>query len=227
MINCVDVKGFKVSGVVENKIDINSPNVDKQRIEVVEDGRTRSFYSRIGAVQALFSENLVDVKCSLEPDTKLFDKKDPCYNFSSLLNKYANDVLFYTNVEIDGKITEKIISRRADKRLLREIVKGVISNQNSIDKFINMLNIDEWDKIDHVFACIMRSAIYEILYRHKTPKIVAISEYTRVTDWFFGHSKAKFINALLDKIVTKLKCPDDKTACYITPEDLKNFNAKG
>ena len=80
--------------------------------------------------------------------------------------------------------------------------------------------------IDRVFACILRCAIYEILYRYKTPKVVAISEYTRVTDWFFGKAKAKFINALLDRIVQKLKCPDNNSVCYIDPEDLKSFNSK-
>ena len=196
----------------------------KNKFNFDEDGRKRSFYARIGAVQALFSENLVDVECSLESDTKKFDPEDPCFNFNSLLNEYANNVLFYTEIKQDnGDIVEKIISLQSDKRLLKEIVKGVISNQVHIDKFINMLNIDSWNMIDRVFACILRCAFYEILYRYKTPKVVAISEYTRVTDWFFGKPKAKFINALLDKIVKKLQCPEDSNVCCIDTDDLNNL----
>ena len=114
----------------------------------------------------------------------------------------------------------KVIKRSSDKRLLRDIVKGVIVRQSSIDHFIVMLNIKDWDKVDRVFACILRSAIYEILYRLKTPKIVAISEYTRVADWFFGKTHAKFINALLDRIVRTLRCREDE--CEI---DFKSFHS--
>ncbi len=189
-----------------------------------DSGRKKSFYARVGAVQALFSENLVDVECALNPDSPKVNTDDPCFDFNAMLNTYANEVLFYNEIDLgNGNSDEEIVSRPADKRLLREIVKGVISNQYEIDKFIVMLNIEDWEKMDRVFACVLRSAIYEILYRKKTPKIVAISEYTRVTDWFFGPAKAKFTNALLDKIVNKLKCPDDADTCYVDPEDMQDI----
>ncbi|MDR2933980.1 MAG: transcription antitermination protein NusB [Rickettsiales bacterium] len=210
----------------QNNNSGNHPNFnDKENDD--DNGRKKSFYARIGAVQALFSENLIDVECSLEPDNQKVNPEDPCFDFNAMLNTYANDVLFYTETDLgNGNTDEEIISRAADKRLLREIVKGVISNQYHIDKFIMMLNIEDWEKMDRVFACVLRSAIYEILYRKKTPKIVAISEYTRVTDWFFGKSKAKFTNALLDKIVNKLKCPEDADECYIEPEDMADIAQK-
>ena len=181
-------------------------------------GRKKSFYARVGAVQALFSENLVSVECSLEADGRI---SDDCREFDLMLNKYANEVLFYEDFdeEIQG-YDWKVIKRSSDKRLLRDIVKGVIVRQSSIDHFIVMLNIKDWDKVDRVFACILRSAIYEILYRLKTPKIVAISEYTRVADCFFGKTHAKFINALLDRIVRTLRCREDE--CEI---DFKSFHS--
>ena len=44
------------------------------------------------------------------------------------------------------------------------------------------------------------AAIYEFMFMHKTPIKVIISEYLKVSDFFFDDSQKSFLNAILDKI---------------------------
>ena len=93
--------------MVINKKNNYSNRKNKDNASLNPDiGRKKSFYARVGAVQALFSENLVSVECSLEADGRI---SDDCREFDLMLNKYANEVLFYeSKVDYDSLIEEAI-----------------------------------------------------------------------------------------------------------------------
>ena len=44
------------------------------------------------------------------------------------------------------------------------------------------------------------AAMYELMYMHKTPVKVVITEYLKVSDFFVEGSQKKFLNAILDKV---------------------------
>ena len=46
----------------------------------------------------------------------------------------------------------------------------------------------------------IKAAIYEFMFMHKTPVKVVISEYLKVSDFFVEIPQKNFLNAILDKI---------------------------
>ena len=88
------------------------------------------------------------------------------------------------------------------KKLLTEIINGVIDNQNQIDRIIeNNLSSDwKFNRLDKILKAILRTAVYEISYKLNTPSKVIINEYIDITHSFYSQKEPEFINAILDKI---------------------------
>ena len=47
---------------------------------------------------------------------------------------------------------------------------------------------------------ILFSAVYELLFKHNTPKNVIISEYVRASEFFLEKAQISYLNAILDKL---------------------------
>ena len=59
--------------------------------------------------------------------------------------------------------------------------------------------------LDKVFQVIIKSAIFEFLYRPKTSIKIIIKEYLNASNLFIEDSQTKYLNALLDKISKKIR----------------------
>ena len=59
--------------------------------------------------------------------------------------------------------------------------------------------------LDRVFQVIIKSAIFEILYKPKTSIKIIIKEYLNASNYFIEESQTKYLNALLDKISKKIR----------------------
>ena len=46
----------------------------------------------------------------------------------------------------------------------------------------------------------IKAAMYEFMFMHKTPINVVISEYLKVSEFFVENSQKSFLNAILDKV---------------------------
>ena len=68
-----------------------------------------------------------------------------------------------------------------------------------LDTDINLKNHD------NVFLIILKSAIYELLYKPATSSKIIIKEYLNASNYFIDDSKTKYLNALLDKISKNLR----------------------
>ena len=64
------------------------------------------------------------------------------------------------------------------------------------------LNLKRQDK---VFEVIIKSAIYELLYKPNTSTKIIIKEYLNASNFFIDNSQTKFLNAILDKISKRLR----------------------
>ena len=60
-------------------------------------------------------------------------------------------------------------------------------------------------KLDKVFQVIIKSAIFEFLYKPKTSINIIINEYLKASNYFIEDSQTKYLNALLDKISKKIR----------------------
>ena len=112
-----------------------------------------------------------------------------------LYGKYFNE---------DQKLT---FPKHRFKKFIKDVVKGTIERNEIIqDEMSIHLNKDlDLKKLDKVFQVIIKSAIFEFLYKPKTPSKIIINEYLKASNFFIDDGQTKYLNALLDKISKKLR----------------------
>jgi len=112
-----------------------------------------------------------------------------------LYGKYFNE---------DQKLT---FPKHRFKKFIKDVVNGTIERNEIIqDEMSIHLNKDlDLKKLDKVFQVIIKSAIFEFLYKPKTPSKIIINEYLKASNFFIDDGQTKYLNALLDKISKKLR----------------------
>ena len=110
-----------------------------------------------------------------------------------------------------GKLynNEEIITfpKHRFKKFIKDIVNGTLEREELINTEINNhLNQDvKINNMDKVFQIIIRSAIFEFLYKPNTSIKIIINEYLKASNFFIDVSQTKYLNALLDKISKKIR----------------------
>ena len=97
------------------------------------------------------------------------------------------------------------------KKFIKDIVNGTVERddvinaeiKNHLDDDLNMKNLDK------VFQVIIKSAIFEFLYKPKTSINIIIKEYLNASNFFIEESQTKYLNALLDKISKKIRISNE------------------
>ena len=87
------------------------------------------------------------------------------------------------------------------------MVNGTIERNDVIhDEISNHLKDDlKISNLDKVFQIIIKSAIFELMYKPKISSKIIIKEYLNASNFFIDLSQTKYLNALLDKISKKLR----------------------
>ena len=93
------------------------------------------------------------------------------------------------------------------KKFIKDVVNGTIERNDVIhDEISNHLNDDlKISNLDKVFQIIIKSAIFELMYKPKISSKIIIKEYLNASNFFIDLSQTKYLNALLDKISKKLR----------------------
>ena len=93
------------------------------------------------------------------------------------------------------------------KKFIKDVVNGTIERDDIInDEISNHLNNDiDLKKLDKIFQVIVKSAIFEFLYKPKTSSKIIINEYLKASNFFIEDGQTKYLNALLDKISKKIR----------------------
>ena len=93
------------------------------------------------------------------------------------------------------------------KKFIKDVVRGTIERNDVInDEIKNHLTSDvNLKNLDKVFQVIIKSAIFEFLYKPKTSDKIIIKEYLNASNYFLEESQTKYLNALLDKISKKIR----------------------
>ena len=93
------------------------------------------------------------------------------------------------------------------KKFIKDVVNGTIERNDIINEEIsNHLNSDiNLKKLDKVFQIIVKSAIFEFLFKPKTSSKIIINEYLKASNFFIEDAQTKYLNALLDKISKKIR----------------------
>ena len=88
------------------------------------------------------------------------------------------------------------------KKFIKDVVTGTIERDDVIKEELNKyLNEDlQLSNLDKVFQIIIKSAIFEFLYKPKISTKIIIKEYLNASNFFIEDSQTKYLNAILDKI---------------------------
>jgi N utilization substance protein B len=89
-----------------------------------------------------------------------------------------------------------------------ELVVGAKQNQGKIDALIAQ-SAEHWDleRMSAVDRNVLRSAVYELLWRPEVPPRVAINEAIEIARKFGTQESSRFINGVLDRIARELRAP--------------------
>ena len=123
----------------------------------------------------------------------------------SELRKLCMTILYQIEIYNKNHIkfdTDEVISEVTpiDNEFVKEIVYGVITYKDEIDKIANKY-LDGWtiDRLGNTDSAILRMGIFELLYTN-TPEVVAINEAVELAKTYSDDSVRKMINGVLDKV---------------------------
>ncbi|WP_018264966.1 transcription antitermination factor NusB [Methylosinus sp. LW4] len=95
----------------------------------------------------------------------------------------------------------------AELQFFRDIVKGVLDNQATIDRALDQALQGGWplQRIEAVMRAILRAGGFELGFRRDIPVKVVIKEYVDVAGAFFGATESGMINAVLDRLARQAR----------------------
>ena len=98
-------------------------------------------------------------------------------------------------------------SKHRFKKFIKDVVLGTIERDDVIKEEVkNHLSEDlQLTNLDKVFQVIVKSAIFEFLYKPKVSTKIIIKEYLDASNFFLEDSQTKYLNAILDKIAKKIR----------------------
>ena len=93
------------------------------------------------------------------------------------------------------------------KKLIKDVVTGTLERSELIEETITTHLIKDIDlkKTDKLLKIILFAALFEIMFKHNTPKKVIISEYLLTSEHFLEKIQIGYLNAILDKIAKILR----------------------
>ena len=101
----------------------------------------------------------------------------------------------YFGADHEGEYSEE------DEQYIREKLCNIISKTEEIDDYIGE-SAKGWkiSRLNKVDLCILRLAVYEMLYDADVPYKVAINEAVDIAKQYGGEDSPSFINGILGKI---------------------------
>ena len=93
------------------------------------------------------------------------------------------------------------------KKFIKDVVTGTLERSDLLEETINSHLRDDINlkKTDKLLKIILFAALFELMFKHNTPKKVIISEYLTASEHFLEKIQIGYLNALLDKIAKILR----------------------
>ena len=93
------------------------------------------------------------------------------------------------------------------KKFIKDVVTGTLERSDLIEETINshLSNDINLTKTDKLLKIILFAAIFELMFKHNTPKKVIINEYLLASEHFLEKIQIGYLNAILDKISKELR----------------------
>ena len=93
------------------------------------------------------------------------------------------------------------------KKFIKDVVSGTLERSDLIEEKIKLYLSNDVNllKTDKLLKIILFAAIFELLFKHKTPKKVIINDYLLASEFFLEKIQTGYLNAILDKIAKRLR----------------------
>ena len=93
------------------------------------------------------------------------------------------------------------------KKFIKDVVTGTLERSDLIEETINshLSNDINLTKTDKLLKIVLFAAIFELMFKHNTPKKVIINEYLLASEQFLQKIQIGYLNAILDKIAKELR----------------------
>lgn len=129
--------------------------------------------------------------------------------FENSFNKYSLDKIISTKSTLGGKnyILDKFII---------ELFNGVKENEQKLDSLVSSISV-RWnkDRLSKVSLCILRIALYEILFREDIPENVSASEAVNLAKKYGTEIEYTFVNGILGTICSESKKKNLSIGCVV------------
>ena len=88
------------------------------------------------------------------------------------------------------------------KKFIKDTVSGTIEREEFILEKLKDVLKGEFNpsRTDLILKLMILSATYELMFVHKTPIKVVVSEYVKISDFFLESAHKGYLNAILDKV---------------------------
>ena len=96
------------------------------------------------------------------------------------------------------------------KKFIKDVVTGTLERSDLIEEKIKFFLANDINlaKTDKLLKIILFAAIFELMFKHNTPKKVIINEYLLASEYFLEKIQVGYLNAILDKISKELRKDD-------------------
>ena len=98
-------------------------------------------------------------------------------------------------------------SKSQFKKFIKDVVAGTLERSELIEETIKSHLSKDIDltKTDKLLKIILFAALFELMFRHSTPRKVIINEYLLASEQFLEKIQTGYLNAILDKIAKELR----------------------
>ena len=96
------------------------------------------------------------------------------------------------------------------KKFIKDVVTGTLERSDLIEDQIKFFLANDINlvKTDKLLKIILFAAIFELMFKHNTPKKVIINEYLLASEHFLEKIQVGYLNAILDKISKEIRKDD-------------------
>ena len=101
-----------------------------------------------------------------------------------------------------NKESELTYPKHRYKKFIKDTVSGTIEREELLLENLRIILKDEFNpsRTDLILKIMILSATFELMFSHKTPINVIVSEYVKISNFFLETAHKAYLNAILDKI---------------------------
>ena len=101
-----------------------------------------------------------------------------------------------------NKETEILYPKHRYRKFIKDTVSGTIEREEFLLEKLGDILKDDFNpsRTDLILKLMILSASFELIFVHKTPIKVIVSEYVKISDFFLESAHKAYLNAVLDKV---------------------------